>query len=226
MIVTTAKKLEEIIVHIDGKKVFLIGCDICAKLCRTGGDEQIAQYAEIMRELGFTVVGERQIEGVCNELLVRKFMRDNQTVLSSADTFLIASCGNGVQVFKDFVPEKTVLPLLNTLFLGSMKTHRQFQERCYMCGDCVVGITEGICPKTQCAKFINNGPCGGSINGRCEVDPDRECAWYRIYERMRERGREHLLDGIFLPTNHSQDLIPRKMECDGKVPDATGKKTK
>jgi hypothetical protein len=48
------------------------------------------------------------------------------------------------------------------------------------CGDCVLSDFGGICPVTRCAKHMLNGPCGGSREDRCEVRPDRACAWQLI----------------------------------------------
>ena len=63
-----------------------------------------------------------------------------------------------------------------------------FHEKCRTCGDCVLGETGGICPITQCAKSLVNGPCGGQKNGKCEVCADNDCAWVAIYNRMNEIG--------------------------------------
>ena len=63
-----------------------------------------------------------------------------------------------------------------------------FKEKCLQCGECELGRYAGICPMTQCAKGLLNGPCGGSQNGKCEVDPERDCAWVLIYERLKEFG--------------------------------------
>ncbi len=53
---------------------------------------------------------------------------------------------------------------------------------CRSCGQCVLGQTGLICPMT-CPKGLRNGPCGGSLEGRCEVYPDKPCVWVRIHER-------------------------------------------
>jgi hypothetical protein len=53
---------------------------------------------------------------------------------------------------------------------------------CHMCGQCVVRSTALVCPM-QCPKQLRNGPCGGSMNGRCEVYPERRCVWSQIHER-------------------------------------------
>ncbi len=39
------------------------------------------------------------------------------------------------------------------------------------------------------AKRMLNGPCGGSREDRCEVRPDRPCAWQLIYTRLKEIGQ-------------------------------------
>ena len=57
----------------------------------------------------------------------------------------------------------------------------------------------GICPVTRCAKRLLNGPCGGSSEERCEVDPDRPCAWQLIYHRLKAIGQLDNLDEIVPP---------------------------
>ena len=53
---------------------------------------------------------------------------------------------------------------------------------CRSCGQCVLDKTGLICPMT-CPKGLRNGPCGGTLDGRCEVYPDKDCVWVRIHER-------------------------------------------
>ncbi|MEN8188725.1 MAG: methylenetetrahydrofolate reductase C-terminal domain-containing protein [Thermodesulfobacteriota bacterium] len=56
--------------------------------------------------------------------------------------------------------------------------------RCRMCGDCTLSESSFLCPQSGCPKKMVNGPCGGSINGFCEVYPDaRKCFWVRVYEQ-------------------------------------------
>lgn len=56
---------------------------------------------------------------------------------------------------------------------------------CQSCGDCTLGEMAFLCPQSQCAKGLLNGPCGGSQNGWCEVWPGRKrCVYVRRYERM------------------------------------------
>lgn len=66
---------------------------------------------------------------------------------------------------------------------------------CKDCGDCSLPDIAYLCPESQCAKNQRNGPCGGTREGRCEVDGYGDCIWLRAYERLKHDGREeHLLD--------------------------------
>ncbi|NIT31067.1 MAG: 5,10-methylenetetrahydrofolate reductase, partial [Armatimonadetes bacterium] len=76
-----------------------------------------------------------------------------------------------------------------SLFLGNMTRLQMFDERCSLCGECILDKTGGICPLTACPKGLLNGPCGGTSEGSCEVSPDIKCAWVRIYERMNKIGQ-------------------------------------
>jgi len=58
---------------------------------------------------------------------------------------------------------------------------------CKDCGDCSLPDCAYLCPKNACSKCGRNGPCGGSDDGRCELD-DKECFWARIYERLKAYG--------------------------------------
>ena len=86
-------------------------------------------------------------------------------------------------------PQLPVYPANNTLFLGQVERVGMFHEYCRMCGDCVLGSTGGVCPVTKCAKSLVNGPCGGQKNGKCEVNPDNDCAWILIYNRLEALGQ-------------------------------------
>ena len=83
-----------------------------------------------------------------------------------------------------------MLPVLNTTFIGAVDEPGLFNEKCLGCGDCVLGLTGGICPIARCAKKLFNGPCGGSSKGRCEVSitmgRDIDCAWHLIVDRLKD----------------------------------------
>lgn len=75
---------------------------------------------------------------------------------------------------------------------------------CHDCGDCSLGETAFLCPESQCAKNMRNGPCGGTREGRCEV-LDVACIWSRAYDRKKSEGSaEALLDAV--PVLQDQSL--------------------
>jgi methylenetetrahydrofolate reductase (NADPH) len=57
--------------------------------------------------------------------------------------------------------------------------------RCRNCGDCTLAELSFLCPQAGCAKFLLNGPCGGSRNGWCEVYPGRRrCFYVKMFDRL------------------------------------------
>ncbi|MBM3819885.1 MAG: hypothetical protein FJW14_12845 [Acidimicrobiia bacterium] len=58
---------------------------------------------------------------------------------------------------------------------------------CEECGNCVLGSMEYVCPQT-CPKQMRNGPCGGTLHGRCEV-VEQECIWVGVYQRAEAAAR-------------------------------------
>jgi hypothetical protein len=78
---------------------------------------------------------------------------------------------------------------VNTCFLGVTEERGLWTERCQACGQCILGQTAGICPVSRCAKRLLNGPCGGSTNGKCEINSELPCAWQLIIDRLAAMGK-------------------------------------
>jgi hypothetical protein len=117
-------------------------------------------------------------------------------------------------MMSDYFEGKRVYPALNTLFMGSNEGAGYWLERCGGCGDCVLDITGGICPRIRCSKGLLNGPCGGSQDGKCEVDPvNLECGWNLIYNRLKELGSLDAMMKIQPPQDwsSSHDGGPRRV---------------
>lgn len=64
---------------------------------------------------------------------------------------------------------------------------------CQTCGQCILTHTKLICPM-NCPKGLRNGPCGGTLDGKCEVIPEIDCVWTRI-----EKKKPEPLSGVHLP---------------------------
>ena len=126
---------------------------------------------------------------------------------------VVLTCGAGVQTVADSV-KKPVFPGLESAFLGNVVRHGVFEERCQMCGDCVLDLTAGICPVTTCPKGLLNGPCGGMWDGRCEVLRDQECTHVRIRRRLAEQGRS--AQNLVPAKDYSAKLKPGKVNLRGE----------
>ncbi len=201
MIVAEQKPMQEILDMLpEQKKVLVVGCDTCVTVCMAGGEKEVKVMVAALGLSGksFPEVNGISIERQCD----KEFIEEIVEQVNKHDIILSMACGAGVQMMSDFFPEKIVLPALNTLFMGSNEGAGYWLERCLGCGDCVLGITAGICPRTRCSKGLMNGPCGGSENGKCEVDPENlDCAWNLIYQRLKALNR---LDDM-LPLQPPQD---------------------
>jgi methylenetetrahydrofolate reductase (NADPH) len=80
---------------------------------------------------------------------------------------------------------------------------RTFLE-CKSCDDCAGLETYYVCPEARCPKGMRVGPCGGSrVDEKCEVYPDRFCAWRDIYRRAKSRGELDKLGYMIPPRNWS-----------------------
>ena len=138
-------------------------------------------------------------------------MKENERFIRSADCILSMSCALGVHRMNLYIG-KPVIPAVDTLFIAVEETPGFFREACAQCGRCLLGETAGICPITACHKGLVNGPCGGTNNGKCEVDKDKDCAWTLIYNRLQEQGRLDLMRQYHPPRNHHVVLKPRSVK--------------
>jgi hypothetical protein len=57
---------------------------------------------------------------------------------------------------------------------------------------------------------MQNGPCGGLIDGKCEVDKEMDCVWYVIYERLKKKGQLDKLKEIEKPKDWSKSTETRR----------------
>ena len=77
---------------------------------------------------------------------------------------------------------------------GVERQSKRLLYGCEECGDCNLPDCAYLCPRHACSKGSVNGPCGGSAEGRCELD-DKDCFWARVYERLKTYGEsEQMLD--------------------------------
>jgi hypothetical protein len=122
--------------------------------------------------------------------------------IEKAKALLVMSCGGGVYVVSSFAKQE-VYPALDTESLGGVCRDKVMTELCGMCGECNIQAFGGICPIGQCPKGMLNGPCGGAMDGKCEVD-ERKCVWDMINERLKSLGKLDSLATVHGPKDHSK----------------------
>jgi hypothetical protein len=189
MTISELKALEEILDYLKGQdKVFLVGCSECATVVQVGGEDQIKEMADKLREHGKTVTGTLIGDPGCHLLNLKRQFREHREEMAAADALLVMSCGTGAQTAAQAI-DKPVHAATNTLFLGCVERFGQFREFCSACGNCTLELTGNICSVTRCSKGLQNGPCGGTTpDGKCEVDPEVDCGWLLIYNKLKERS--------------------------------------
>jgi ferredoxin len=204
--ITRQKTMDEIQQSLQGlDRVFITGCGTCTTMTKTGGIDQVVEMKEKLQELGKRITGWIVIPTACDDM-TEAAIKENEQYIHSADAILSMSCALGIHRLSLNI-SKPVIPAVDTLFIGVEETPGYFREACAQCGQCLLGETAGICPITACHKGLVNGPCGGTRDGKCEVDKERDCAWTLIYNRLKEQGRLDLMKRYQPPRNHH--IVPR-----------------
>ena len=215
MITAEQKPVEEIRGMIAPfKKILVLGCASCVAECAAGGQKETAMLASALRmaarmEDKDVLIEEMTIDRQC----VEEFVIRLDDVINKYDAVLSLGCGAGVQAVADMYQELPVIPALNTEFLGETKGQGLWVENCLGCGDCMLYYFGGVCPLARCSKQVLNGPCGGSVDGRCEVDSEVPCAWQLIIDRLTGFNALNRLENIYPPKQWSkkQGKGPRKI---------------
>lgn len=201
MIVGQQKPLAEIKAEVAPfSKLLVLGCGTCVKTCFAGGEDEVATLASSLRlafkkDGGQIEIEELTVERQCED----EFIKEAAAAIARNDAVLSLACGAGVQMVANRYAKSPVLPGVNTTFIGILEKQGLFTEKCLGCGDCVLDDFAGICPVSRCSKKLMNGPCGGSHGGKCEVDPDTDCAWQLIIDRSKNFGRLDKLSAYVPP---------------------------
>ena len=196
MIVTTQKPLDEILDSISPySNIMILGCDGCNQPPR--GLREANTLSQLL-DLGSQLRGKKlncktaTVGKQCDDYMAASVVRPQ--IDENTDAIVTLACGLGVQTLAALFPELPVFPAQNTHFMGAEDRNDGILEmRCVGCGDCLLAETGGICPHARCTKGLLNGPCGGANDDKCELSPDRDCAWVLIYNRLKEQGKLDLL---------------------------------
>ena len=192
MLITELKSTETLRGQLKGK-VFVLNCHGCREI-RFPEHEADAFQAELTAE--GVVTGIFTTEYICNDENLAVILKPHAAAIEAAETIAVFSCGVGVQTVAAMFPGKRVVACCDTYALPGYQGVTPLEVDCKQCGECFLNLTGGICPLTACSKSLVNGQCGGAKNGKCEVDPNMECGWERIYQKLKKIGR---LDAMKCP---------------------------
>jgi ferredoxin len=191
MIVADKKPIEEIIEELGAhEKILILGCNECVTVCEAGGKKEVGILASALRM--YFLNQERDVkidEDTLQRQCDHEYLEEIRDKVDQYDAIVSIACGVGVQFTAEKYFSTPVYPGVNTCFMGATEERGLWTERCQGCGQCILARTGGICPVSRCAKRVLNGPCGGSTDGKCEINKEIICAWQLIVERLKALDR-------------------------------------
>ena len=203
MLITELKERDAIIPLLQGK-IAIVCCEGCKEV-HFPQQEANALRKEFLDNGSATVAV--ITDYICNPENLLLQLEKHRDKVEGADTVLVFSCGIGVQTVAANFEGKKVLAACDTYPLPGFQGVTPLEYDCDQCGECYLNSTGGICPITACSKSLVNGQCGGSKNGKCEVDKEMECGWERIYRRLEKLGRLGSLKYAVKVRNFATELI-------------------
>ena len=165
---------------------FVVACNKCFKEFETTQEPECRCLMDLAEAQGKHITGSVNIDFLCNKVQTEKKLAG--IVPEETQNVVVISCGLGVQTVADLekVPTFTATNSLNYVGHHGMALTK---KTCGACAQCYLNVTGGICPIVDCSKSLVNGQCGGAKNGKCEIDPKKDCAWEKIYQRLEKQGR-------------------------------------
>jgi hypothetical protein len=216
MIIAERKPMEEIRKLIAPyRRVLVAGCETCVAVCWAGGEKEVGILASQLRLARSAEGSEISIlEATVERQCEREMVEEIEDKVAEVEAVISLACGSGVQTMAEMFEDKPVFPGVNTTFIGMPEKEGLWVEMCGACGDCFLDRTGGVCPIVRCAKGLLNGPCGGTRKGgKCEIDPDKDCAWVLIYRRLEKQGRLDVMRKYYAPKNYRAVKRPGKVQA-------------
>jgi ferredoxin len=184
------------------RKVLLVGCGTCVTVCFAGGAKEVGILGSALR-LAAQIDGD-DVE-ITEDTVLRQcepeFVETLRPKIENADIVVSLACGVGPQMLVEVFPDANIVCGLNTTSYARVPSPGMWVETCAGCGNCILHLTGGICPIARCSKSLLNGPCGGSVDGKCEVSTDIKCVWQEIYDHLQRQGKVAMLSEIIPEKN-------------------------
>ncbi|MBS6196220.1 MAG: electron transport complex subunit RsxC [Clostridiales bacterium] len=168
------------------ENVFVIACNKCFKEFETVDEPDCGEFEKIAGEEGRTVTGSARVDFLCNKIQTARKLQD--MIPEGTENVFVVSCGLGVQTVADMV-DMPVYAAANSLNYTGHHGMALTKKSCDACAQCYLNVTGGICPIVDCSKSLVNGQCGGAKDGKCELDPNKDCAWEKIHNKLEKQGR-------------------------------------
>ena len=170
----------------DKDNLFVIACNKCFKEFETANEPDCEAFCEIAAQQGKTIVGTAKMDFLCNKTQTVAKLED--LIPDGAEHVVVISCGLGIQTVAE-IADLPVYAASNSINYTGHHGMALTKKACDACAQCYLNMTGGICPIVDCSKSLVNGQCGGAKNGKCEVDPNKDCAWENIQKRLEKQGR-------------------------------------
>ena len=181
------KAVEELDTLLSGKdNLFVIACNKCFKEFDTVDEPECGEFEKIAAERGKKITGCAKADFLCNKTKAEKNL--SEMIPEGTEHIVVLSCGLGIQTVAD-VTKMSVIAATNTLNYTGHHGMALTRKACDACAQCYLNVTGGICPIVDCSKSLVNGQCGGAKNGKCEIDPNKDCAWEKINQKLEQQGR-------------------------------------
>ena len=170
----------------DKDNLFVIACNKCFKEFETANEPDCEAFCEIAAQQGKTIVGSAKVDFLCNK--TQTVAKLDDLIPDGAEHVVVISCGLGIQTVAE-IADLPVYAASNSINYTGHHGMALTKKACDACAQCYLNMTGGICPIVDCSKSLVNGQCGGAKNGKCEVDPNKDCAWEKIQQRLEKQGR-------------------------------------
>ena len=181
------KNEQELLREISGAdNIFVVSCSKCFGIYDPVQSEELDAFAAMVREQGKTVTGTARLDFVCNKTHTTQTLADR--IPEGTEAVAVISCGLGIQTVADLTGKRVIAACDSINYTGHHGMALT-KKACDACAQCYLNMTGGICPVVDCSKSLLGGQCGGAKNGKCEVSPDKDCAWQKIQERLEAQGR-------------------------------------
>ncbi len=166
--------------------VFVVACNKCFKEFESVNEPDCDEFLKLVAQAGKNVTGSMKIDFLCNKTQTGRKLMD--AIPEGTKNVFVISCGLGIQTVADMA-DVPVFAASNSLNYTGHHGMALTKKACDACAQCYLTMTGGICPIVDCSKSLINGQCGGAKNGKCEVSPDKDCAWEKINQKLTKQGR-------------------------------------